>query len=178
MREPSRFLVYISSGACRRRICSCWQMFGCLFSSLILSGVRPLNDSVVSAASHICPEQPFKAIIVIQTDFFKKFPKIFTLFAGSTLRDKIRHHIDTIVSLKTHRHIKPMDTLENGSRQRIDRIPIRGENVLKVLIVKALKINSRHRVFIAATINCIDNAAIAIMWLALKRSRIYIFLPS
>jgi len=68
-----------------------------------------------------------------------------------------------------------MDTLENGSRQRIDRIPIRGENVLKVLIVKALKINSRHRVFIAATINCIDNAAIAIMWLALKRSRIYIF---
>ena len=73
------------------------------------------------------------------------------------------------------RDIKPMDTLENGSRQRIDRIPIRGENVLKVLIVKALKINSRHRVFIAATINCIDNAAIAIMWLALKRSRIYIF---
>lgn len=71
-----------------------------------------------------------------------------------------------------------MDTLENGSRQRIDRIPIRGENVLKVLIVKALKINSRHRVFIAATINCIDNAAIAIIWLALKRSRIYIFLPS
>ena len=112
---------------------------------------------------------------LIQTDFFKKFPKIFTLFAGSTLRDKIRRHIDTIVSLKTHRHIKPMDTLENGSRQRIDRILIRGENVLKVLIVKALKINSRHRVFIAATINCIDNAAIAIIWLALKRSRIYIF---
>ena len=35
------------------------------------SSFCPLNDQVIGAAAHIRPEQPLKAIIVIQTNCFK-----------------------------------------------------------------------------------------------------------
>ena len=35
------------------------------------SNLRPLNDQVIGTAAHIRPEQPLKAVIVIQTNCFK-----------------------------------------------------------------------------------------------------------
>ena len=80
------------------------------------SGFCPLNDQVIGAAAHIRPEQPLKAVIVIQTNCVKEFPEIFSTFAGGTLRNEVRRHIDAIISLKPHGHVESGNTLENGGR--------------------------------------------------------------
>ena len=138
------------------------------------SGFCPLNDQVIGTAAHIRPEQPLKAVIVIQTNCFKEFPEIFSTFAGCTLRNEVRRHINTIVSLKPHGHVESGNTLENGGRQGIDYTPFRSKDILEVLIIKALKINSPHSILIAVAVHGIDYAAAAVIGLSLQGKRIFV----
>ena len=138
------------------------------------SSFCPLNDQVIGAAAHIRPEQPLKAVIVIQTNCFKEFPEIFSTFAGGTLRNEVRRHINAIVSLEPHGHVESGNTLENGGRQGIDYAPFRSENILEVLIIKALKINLTHSILIAGAIYRIDYAAAAVIGLSLQGKRIFV----
>ena len=138
------------------------------------SSFCPLNDQVIGAAAHIRPEQPLKSVIVIQTNCVKEFPEILSTFAGGTLRDEVRRHINTIVSLKPHGHVESGNTLENGGRQGIDYTPFRSKDILEVLIIKALKINLPHSILIAAAVHGIDYAAAAVIGLSLQGKRIFV----
>ena len=138
------------------------------------SGFCPLNDQVIGTAAHIRPEQPLKAIIVIQTNCVKEFPEILSTFAGCTLRNEVRRHIDAIISLKPHGHIQPGNTLENRGRQGIDYTPFRSKDILEVLIIKALKINSPHSILVAIAVHRIDYAAAAVIGLSLQGKRIFV----
>ena len=134
----------------------------------------PLNDQVIGAAAHIRPEQPLKAIIVIQTNCVKEFPEILSTFTGRTLRDEVRRHINAIVSIEPHGHVESGNTLENGGRQGIDYTPFRSENILEVLIIKALKINSPNSILVAIAVHGIDYAAAPVIRLSLKGKRIFV----
>ena len=65
-------------------------------------------------------------------------------------------------------------TLENGGRQSIDYTPFRSKDILEVLIIKALKINSPYSILIAAAIHRIDYATAAVIGLSLQRKRIFV----
>lgn len=81
---------------------------------------------------------------------------------------------NAIVSLEPHGHVESGNTLENGGRQGIDYTPFRSENILEVLIIKALKINSPHSILIAVAVHGIDYAAAAVIGLSLQGKRIFV----
>ena len=98
------------------------------------------NDQIVGSATHIGSEQPFKAIIVVQPNRFEEFPEVLTTFAGGSLGNEVRGHIDTIISLQAHGHIQPRNPLKDGCRKGVDHAPFRREDILEVLIIIALEI--------------------------------------
>ena len=54
------------------------------------------------------------------------------------------------------------------------KIAFRSENILEVLIIKALKINSPHSILIAVAVHGIDYAAAAVIGLSLQGKRIFV----
>ena len=89
----------------------------------------------------------------------------------------------SLVSLEPHGHVESGNTLENGGQQGIDYTPFRSENILEVLIIKALKINLTHSILIAAAIHSIliaaaihriDYATAAVIGLSLQGKRIFV----